>query len=119
MLSTFIKTHEYKEYIAARRKIDTRTSRCGGFGRYILVALAIAATANTPSLAQSMGDPAPQYSREAMQQALQTREQYDVRGLRFGVAMSTLRPGSNPLLDDIAAALKNFPEWGLRIIGHT
>jgi hypothetical protein len=119
MLSTSIKTHEYKEYIAAPKKIDTRTSRYGGFGRFILVAFAIAATANTPSLAQSMGDTATQYSREAMQQALQTREQYDIHGLRFDISTSTLQTGAEPLLDDIATALKNFPEWGLRIVGHT
>jgi hypothetical protein len=119
MLSTSIKTHEYKEYIAAPKKIDTRTSRYGSFGRFILVAFAIAATANTPSLAQSMGDTATQYSREAMQQALQTREQYDIHGLRFDISTSTLQTGAEPLLDDIATALKNFPEWGLRIVGHT
>ncbi|WP_455273464.1 DUF2092 domain-containing protein [Rhizobium herbae] len=66
-----------------------------------------------------MGDTATQYSREAMQQALQTREQYDIHGLRFDISTSTLRTGAEPLLDDIATALKNFPEWGLRIVGHT
>ena len=30
-----------------------------------------------------------------------------------------LSPSSKPLLDDIATALKNFPEWRLRIVGHT
>lgn len=54
-----------------------------------------------------------------MQQALQTRDQYDVYGLRFGVGKSTLQPGAETLLDDIATALKNFPDWSLRIVGHT
>ena len=30
-----------------------------------------------------------------------------------------LQPAAGPLLDDIATALKNFPDWGLRIVGHT
>ena len=28
-------------------------------------------------------------------------------------------PNSKSLLDDIAASLKNFPDWRLRIVGHT
>jgi hypothetical protein len=54
-----------------------------------------------------------------MQQALQTREQYDLNGLHFGIDKSALKSGAQPLLDDIATALKNFPDWGLRIVGHT
>src|SRR5262249_54914040 len=60
-----------------------------------------------------------QYSREKLQQALQTREKYDLYGLRFESDKATLEPGAEGLLDDIATALKNFPEWGLRIVGHT
>lgn len=59
------------------------------------------------------------YSRENMQQALQTREQYELYGLRFESDKATLRPGAESLLDDTATMLKNFPEWGLRIVGHT
>ncbi|MBB3975950.1 hypothetical protein GGQ64_001137 [Rhizobium azooxidifex] len=66
-----------------------------------------------------MDDPSTQYSKEAMQQALETRQQYDVHGLRFDTDKSTLQPGAEPLLDDIATALKNFPDWSLRIVGHT
>ena len=29
------------------------------------------------------------------------------------------RPSAQSLLDDIATTLKNFPEWRLRIVGHT
>jgi hypothetical protein len=64
-------------------------------------------------------DPPRQYSKESMQQALETRQHYDVYGLRFDSGKSTLRPGGEPLLDDIATTLKNFPDWGLRIVGHT
>jgi hypothetical protein len=54
-----------------------------------------------------------------MEQALETRDQYDLYGLRFGVGKATLEPGAEKLVDDIATALKNFPDWGLRIVGHT
>ena len=30
-----------------------------------------------------------------------------------------IKPDSNALLDDIATTLKNFPEWRLKIAGHT
>ena len=29
------------------------------------------------------------------------------------------QPARKSLLDDIATTLKNFPEWHLRIVGHT
>ena len=32
---------------------------------------------------------------------------------------ATIQPDSKSLLDDIAASLKNFPDWRLRIVGHT
>jgi outer membrane protein OmpA-like peptidoglycan-associated protein len=54
-----------------------------------------------------------------MQQALQTREQYDLHGLNFGIDKAALKSGAQPLLDDIATALKNFPDRGLIIVGHT
>ncbi len=87
--------------------------------REIFAVVVLSAVASTPSWAQGMGGPSMEYSKEAMQQALQTREQYDVHGLRFDTDKSTLQPGAEPLLDDIATALKNFPDWGLRIVGHT
>ncbi|WP_425487679.1 DUF2092 domain-containing protein [Mycoplana rhizolycopersici] len=82
-------------------------------------AVVFSAIASNASWAQGVSDPAMQYSKEAMQQALQTREQYDVHGLRFDTGKATLQPGAEPLLDDIATALKNFPDWSLRIVGHT
>ena len=54
-----------------------------------------------------------------MQQALQTREHYDLYGIHFDSDQSALQPAAGSLLDDIATALKNFPDWGLRIVGHT
>lgn len=87
--------------------------------RKLLMASALVAATNVPCWSQSVADPVKQYSKESMQQALQTREQYDVHGLSFETGQSTLQPGAKPLLDDIATALKNFPDWSLRIVGHT
>jgi len=105
-----------REYNKARRKLSENTLGHGGIARQIFLTVAFVVAANTPSWSQ---DEAKHYSKEAMQQALQTRDQYDVYGLRFGVGKSTLQPGAETLLDDIATALKNFPDWSLRIVGHT
>lgn len=87
--------------------------------RGILVLAVISATPNASSWARETNAAKMARSKEALQQALQTREQYDVHGLRFDTARSTPRAGAGPLLDDIAAVLKNFPDWSLRIVGHT
>ncbi|PLU68287.1 hypothetical protein BMJ21_16975 [Sinorhizobium medicae] len=108
-----------KKYDLRWRKIGRNASLHGGVVRKLLMAGALLAGTNTPSWSQSMTDPVNRYSKESMQQALQTREQYDVHGLSFATGQSTLQPSAKPLLDDIATALKNFPDWGLRIVGHT
>ncbi len=54
-----------------------------------------------------------------MEQALQTKQHFDLYGLHFDSAKATIQPESKSLLDDIATALKNFPDWHLRIVGHT
>ena len=59
------------------------------------------------------------YRREAMEQALQTKESFNLYGLHFDSDEATIQPESKSLLDDIATALKNFPDWRLRIVGHT
>ena len=89
----------------------------GGVARSVFVAVAVVIFANGPSWSQE--EPTRRYSKEAMQQALETRDQYDLYGLRFGVGKSTLEPGAEKLVDDIATALKNFSDWGLRIVGHS
>ena len=73
----------------------------------------------TRSMAQTAEDLAAQYRRDTMEQALQTREHYDLYGLRFDFDKATIQPASKSLLDDIATAMKNFPDWRLRIVGHT
>ena len=44
---------------------------------------------------------------------------YDLYGIHFDVDKATIRPETQPLFDDIAQVLKNFPMWRLRIVGHT
>ncbi|TCA17203.1 DUF2092 domain-containing protein [Rhizobium leguminosarum bv. viciae] len=117
MFSTHIQMLDRREYDKARRKLSENTPGHGGIARQIFLTVAFVVAANAPSWSQE--DDAKHYSKEAMQQALQTRDQYDVYGLRFGVGKSTLQPGAETLLDDIATALKNFPDWSLRIVGHT
>ena len=70
-------------------------------------------------LAQTATELEQQYRREAMEQALQTREQYDHYGIHFDTDSAAIQPGAEELLDDLAATLGNFPEWKLRIVGHT
>lgn len=73
----------------------------------------------TPTWAETADDLAKQYKKETMEQALQTKERFDLYGLRFESDLSTIPAGAKSLLDDIATTLKNFPEWHLRIVGHT
>ena len=75
--------------------------------------------ANAPVRAQTAEEQARSYSREVMEQALQTKESFDLYGLHFDSDKATIQPDSKSLLDDIAASLKNFPDWRLRIVGHT
>ena len=55
------------------------------------------------------------------QQALQTKDHYDLYGLPFRERQGNHRGKTrSPFLDDIAKTLfKNFPDWHLRIVGHT
>ena len=89
--------------------------------RYLLAAVALAAAAalSLPARAQTADDLAKNYSKEAMEQALQTKQRFDLYGLHFESEQSAINADGKSLLDDIATALKNFPDWGLRIVGHT
>jgi outer membrane protein OmpA-like peptidoglycan-associated protein len=57
--------------------------------------------------------------REAMEDALWSRQHYDLYGLRFASGKATIGPDPQALLDDIVKALNNAPDWRLRIVGHT
>jgi len=85
-----------------------------------IVALAVGLVViSNPSWAQTADDLAKQYKRETMQQALQTKDHYDLYGLHFASDKATIEADAKSLLDDIAKTLKNFPDWHLRIVGHT
>ena len=90
--------------------------------RCVLAAVALTvglAVLSVPTWAQTADDLAKQYKMETMEQALQTKERYDLYGLHFATDQSTIPADAKPLLDDIATTLKNFPDWHLRIVGHT
>ena len=75
--------------------------------------------ANAPVRAQTAEEQERSYRREVMEQALQTKERFDLYGLHFDSDSATIQPESKSLLVDISDALKNFPDWRLRIVGHT
>ena len=74
----------------------------------------------SPSVsAQTAEELEKQYGREAMEKALETKHVYDLYGIHFDVDKATIRPETQPLLNDITQVLKNLPIWRLRIVGHT
>ncbi|HEV7336721.1 MULTISPECIES: DUF2092 domain-containing protein [Bosea] len=72
-----------------------------------------------PSRAQTAEDMEARYRRDGMEQALQTKQRFDLYGLRFDSDKATIQASSKGLLDDITTTMKNFPDWRLRIVGHT
>ena len=85
----------------------------------LISSVALLIIASAPVRAQTAEEQERSYRREAMEQALQTKERFDLYGLHFDSDKATIQPELKSLLDDIATALKNFPDWHLRIIGHT
>ena len=103
---------QFGSLVAAGNK--SRTAKC-----VAAATLAVIAAMSAPAWAQTADDLAKQYKIEAMEQGLQTKQRFDLYGLRFESDQSTIPAGAQSLLDDIATTLKNFPEWHLRIVGHT
>ena len=85
----------------------------------LVSSVALLIIANAPVRAQTAEEQEKGYRLETMEQALQKKERFDLYGLHFDSDSATIEPESKPLLDDIATALKNFPDWRLRIVGHT
>lgn len=85
----------------------------------MISSVALLILANAPVGAQTAEEQEKGYRREVMEQALQTKQHFDLYGLRFDVDKATIQPASKKLLDDIATALGNFPDWHLKIVGHT
>src|SRR5688500_15695147 len=76
-----------------------------GSARCVLGAVAMVvgvAMLSAPAWAQTADDLAKQYKMETMEQALQTKERYDLYGLHFATDQSTIPADAKPLLDDIA-----------------
>ena len=100
----------------------TAASHVHDAARCVLAAVTMTvgiAALSVTAWAQTEEDLAKQYKMETMEQALQTKEHYDLYGLRFASDQSTVPADAKSLLDDIATTLKNFPDWHLRIVGHT
>ena len=85
----------------------------------LISSIALLTLASAPVWAQTAEEQERNYNRQTMEQALQTKERFDLYGLHFDSAKAAIQPDSKSLLDDIATALKNFPDWHLRIVGHT
>ncbi len=90
---------------------------------FVLAALAAAAplvlaTAH-PATAQTAEQLEQQYGREAMAQALDVKRRFDLYGIHFETGQAAIQQESQSLLDDIAAVMKQFPDWRLEIVGHT
>ena len=85
----------------------------------LVSSVALLIIASAPVRAQTAEEQERSYRRETMEQALQTKERFDLYGLHFDSDKATIQPDSKSLLDDIATSLKNFPDWRLRIVGHT
>ena len=85
----------------------------------LIGSVALLIIANAPVRAQTAEEQERGYRREAMEQALQTKESFELYGMHFDSDKATIQPESKSLLDDIATALENFPDWHLRIVGHT
>src|SRR5262245_56636431 len=79
----------------------------------------VSAASSIPVQAQTAEELEKQYSKEELQQALGTRERFELYGIHFDSDKAAIQPGAEQLHDDIATALKNFPDWRLRIVGHT
>lgn len=54
-----------------------------------------------------------------IEQALQQSGRVQVYGIYFDFASATIRSQSRPVLDEIATAMKDNPDWKLSIDGHT
>ncbi|HEU4642978.1 MAG TPA: OmpA family protein [Gemmatimonadaceae bacterium] len=57
--------------------------------------------------------------RGEIERALATRRRAIVYGIYFAFASDSIRPQSEPVLREIAAAMQRHPEWKLRLEGHT
>jgi outer membrane protein OmpA-like peptidoglycan-associated protein len=55
----------------------------------------------------------------AIEESLEREGKARIYGVHFDFASATIRPQSEPVLQEIASALRRHPEWTLRVEGHT
>lgn len=115
-----MQTDRYRDARATVSKTGTRSRpTCRPLWAGALAGLTLLSLVILPVSAQTTGDPRPSYDQGAMRQALDTKRTYDLYGIHFDSDQATIQPGTEELLNDIAAALTNFPRWRLKIVGHT
>jgi outer membrane protein OmpA-like peptidoglycan-associated protein len=102
-----------------RKMVKKRSDRLSSIAGLEALLVGTLSLMTMPVWAQTAEELAKQYAREKMEQALETKQRYDLFGVRFDLGKATIGPGTEPLLDDIATAMTNFPTWRLRIVGHT
>jgi outer membrane protein OmpA-like peptidoglycan-associated protein len=54
-----------------------------------------------------------------MEQDLAEKKKVEIYGIYFDFASDRLKPESTPVLDEIARAMQNHPDWKLSVSGHT
>jgi outer membrane protein OmpA-like peptidoglycan-associated protein len=99
------------------KSLPTRT--CGLAAIALAVGLSLSLLSAPASAQKTAEELAQQYGREAVEHALETKRHYDLYGIHFDSDTATIQSQTQPLLDDIAEMLEDFPNWRLQIVGHT
>ena len=99
------------------KSLSTRT--CGLAAIALALGLSLSLLSAPASAQKTAEELAQQYGREAVEHALETKRHYDLYGIHFDSDQATIQSPTQPLLDDIAAMLEDFPNWRLQIVGHT
>ena len=111
------KTHKSTLSQDRGKSLPTRT--CGLAGIALALGLSLSLP-SAPAWAQKTADElAQQYGRPAVEHALETKRHYDLYEIHFDFDKATIQSDAQPLLDDIAKMLEDFPDWRLQIVGHT
>jgi outer membrane protein OmpA-like peptidoglycan-associated protein len=63
--------------------------------------------------------PSDKPNEQPIERTLETAGRAEVYGIYFDFASAAIRPESEPVLKEIAGALKDHPDWKLGIEGHT
>ena len=99
------------------KSLPTRT--CGLAAIALALGLSLSLQSAPASAQKTAEELAQEYGREAVEDALETKRRYDLYGIHFDFDTATIQSQTQPLLDDIAKMLEDFPNWRLQIVGHT